>query len=51
MIQFFLGFMIMTLAMCCLAIGVLFGRPPLRSSCSGDDALKACTLCKREKTS
>ena len=38
---------LVALAMLALGIGLVFGRPPLRRSCSGEDCLGSCRGCDR----
>ena len=51
MSTFFLAFTIILLAIGGLAIGVLFGRPPLKGSCGGVGCLKGvnCGACRAAK--
>ncbi len=45
---FILTFAIILLAICGLAVGLLFGRPPLRGSCGGVTCIRgaACGGCR-----
>ncbi len=47
MMVFLLSFLIVTLAIVGLAVGLLLGRGPLRGSCGGDVVLSSCGLCRR----
>lgn len=47
MAAFLLAFVLILLAIAGLAVGVLFGRPPLKGSCGGAACLKGidCAAC------
>lgn len=38
---------LLALAMLALGVGLVFGRPPLRRSCGGEDCLGNCRACDR----
>ncbi len=38
---------LVALAMLALGVGLVFGRPPLRRSCGGEDCLGSCRGCDR----
>lgn len=51
MSTFLLAFAIILLAICGLAVGVLFGRPPLKGSCGGLNCIKGadCGACSANR--
>lgn len=46
---FILTLTILFLAMVGLAVGVLFGRAPLRGSCGGNAIIQMCAVCKNTR--
>jgi hypothetical protein len=46
MTLFLLSFAVILLAILGLGAGVMLGRSPLKGSCGGNAALKACPLCR-----
>lgn len=48
MTMFVLSFIIFTLAIAGLGIGVLLGRGSLRTSCGGDSVVSLCRVCRRQ---
>lgn len=46
MTTFFLTLSVLLLAMAGLAVGVVFGRRALRSSCGGNALMRLCGACK-----
>jgi len=49
MTLFILSFVIFTVAITGLGVGVLFGRRSLRVSCGGDSTISACHICPRKR--
>ena len=44
---FLLSFVVLVLCVTGMAIGVLFGRSPIRGSCGGIGGGESCTVCTR----
>lgn len=45
MIEFFLAFLLMLVAVAAMAIGVINGRPPISGTCGGLNNEGTCSLC------
>ncbi len=45
MTLFILGFVVFTLAVAGLGVGLLLGQVSLRASCSGNSILRLCRIC------
>ncbi len=43
-----IAILLIVLAMLALAIGLAFGRAPLKRSCGGEACLNACAGCERQ---
>ena len=49
MTLFLLVFVVIALAILGLGAGILLGRGPLKGSCGGNAAVKACPLCQHRE--
>ena len=46
MTLFILSFVVFAIAIAGLALGLMLGRGPLRSSCGGDSLVRLCGICR-----